>query len=58
MHTRASKEIEYEKPNLQVFHDKCNQLLEQENIRFAGIIDDKGELISGGFQEGLTPLEG
>ena len=47
-----------EKANLQVYQDKCNQLLQQDNIRFAGIIDDKGELISGGFKEGLTPLEG
>ena len=47
-----------EKPNLQVYEDKCNQLLNQDNIRFAGIIDENGDLISGGFKEGLTPLEG
>ena len=47
-----------EKPNLQVYEDKCNQLLSQDNIRFAGIIDENGELISGGFKQGLTPLEG
>ena len=46
-----------EKANLQVYNDKCNQLLQQKNIRFAGIIDDKGDLISGGFREGLVPLE-
>ena len=46
-----------EKANLQVYNDKCNQLLQQKNIRFAGIIDDKGDLISGGFREGLIPLE-
>ena len=51
------KKLSAEKPNLQVFDDKCSQLLNEENIRFAGIIDDKGELISGGFKEGLTPLE-
>ena len=47
-----------EKPNLQVYDDKCSQLLKEDSIRFAGIIDDKGELISGGFKDGLTPLEG
>ena len=47
-----------EKPNLQVYDEKCNKLLEQDSIRFAGIIDDQGELISGGFKKGLTPLEG
>lgn len=47
-----------ERPNLQVYDEKCNKLLEQDNIRFAGIIDDQGELISGGFKKGLTPLEG
>ena len=41
-----------------MYNEKCDQLLKQENIRFAGIIDDQGELISGGFKEGLTPLEG
>lgn len=46
-----------EKANLQVFTEKCNQLLQQENIRFAGIIDENGDLISGGFKDGLTPLE-
>ena len=46
------------KSNLSLYDDKCNQLLEQENIRFAGIIDDNGDLISGGFKKGLTPLEG
>ena len=29
-----------------------------DEIRFAGIINQDGELISGGQKEGLTPLEG
>ena len=26
-------------------------------MRFAGIIDDRGQLVSGGFKEGITPYE-
>jgi hypothetical protein len=43
--------------NVQIYDDKCKKLLEENEIRFAGIIDDVGELISGGFKPGLTPLE-
>ena len=43
--------------NIQLYNDKCNQLLAESEIRFAGIINDEGNLISGGFKEGLTPLE-
>lgn len=41
------------------FYDsKCRQLTAEKEIRFAGIIDEGGQLIAGGFKEGLTPLEG
>ena len=43
--------------NVQIYDEKCKKLLNENEIRFAGIIDDVGELISGGFKEGLTPLE-
>ena len=43
--------------NIRLYNDKCNQLLQQENIRFAGIIDENGDLIAGGFRTGLIPLE-
>ena len=43
--------------NLQIYNEKCNQLLSESEIRFAGIINAEGILISGGFKEGLTPLE-
>lgn len=41
-----------------MYDEKCKLLLKQDDIRFAGIIDDKGDLISGGFDENITPLEG
>ena len=40
-------------------HDKkCNQLLSESEIRFAGIVDKDGQLIAGGFKKGLVPHEG
>jgi len=43
---------------LQLFGEKCNTLLAESEIRFAGIVDKDGKLIAGGFKEGLTPYEG
>ena len=42
----------------QIYDNKCERLLQEEEVRFAGIINDQGTLISGGFKKGLTPLEG
>jgi len=42
-------------PNL--FSSKCAQLLEEPEIRFSGIVDKDGHLVTGGFKEGLTPYE-
>ncbi len=44
--------------SLQLFDEKCNLLLKESEIRFAGIVDKDGKLIAGGFKEGLTPYEG
>ncbi len=41
----------------QFYDEKCTRLLDKDEIRFAGIINEHGELISGGFKVGLTPLE-
>ena len=41
----------------QIYDEKCKKLLDEKEIRFAGIINEFGKLISGGFKEGLTPLE-
>ena len=40
-----------------VYESKCNRLLKEKEIRFAGIINERGELISGGFKKGVIPLE-
>lgn len=42
----------------QIYDDKCERLLQEDEVRFAGIINDQGILISGGFKKGLVPLEG
>ncbi len=42
---------------LQLYSEKCTKLLQESEIRFAGIVDKSGELISGGFKEGITPYE-
>ena len=39
------------------FEQKCNKLLELNEIRFVGIINNMGKLLSGGFKKGVTPLE-
>ena len=41
-----------------LFREKCFELLEEPEIRFSGIVDKDGNLVAGGFKEGLTPYEG
>ena len=40
----------------QLYHHKCNLLLREPEIRFAGFLDTMGNLIAGGFKDGITPL--
>jgi hypothetical protein len=40
-----------------LYTKKCTKLLEESEIRFAGIVDKDGKLIAGGFKEGLVPYE-
>ena len=39
------------------YETKCYQLTQEKEIRFAGIIDEKGKLLAGGFKKGITPFE-
>ena len=39
------------------YESKCSQLTNENEIRFAGIINESGKLIAGGFKPGLVPLE-
>ena len=40
-----------------MYNEKCQRLLTESEIRFAGIVDKDGKLIAGGFKDGLTPHE-
>lgn len=43
--------------NYQIYDEKCQRMLDEEEIRFAGIINESGNLVSGGFKKEITPLE-
>jgi hypothetical protein len=43
--------------NMQIYDDKCTALLQDNDVRFAGIVNDQGKLIAGGFKKNLVPLE-
>ena len=40
-----------------IYDIRCKDLLDEEEIRFAGIINEDGNLLYGGFKKGLSPLE-
>jgi len=39
------------------FQQKCDRLLKEDEIRFAGLINGMGRLVVGNFKEGIIPLE-
>ena len=39
------------------FTKKCNLLLQEKDIRFAGLLDPMGNLVAGGFKKGVEPLK-
>jgi len=39
------------------YDQKCELLLKEPEVRFAGIIDKMGNLIAGGTKDGIKPLE-
>jgi len=40
----------------QLYHQKCNILLAESEVRFAGFLDPMGNLVAGGFKDGIVPL--
>jgi hypothetical protein len=40
-----------------IFEQKCKKILQEDEIRFAGIVNRMGRLVAGGFKEGVRPLE-
>ncbi|MBI5697072.1 MAG: hypothetical protein HZC29_00910 [Thaumarchaeota archaeon] len=51
MNTHVEKTNEY-----WILDQKCKLLLQEDEIRFAGIINRMGRLVAGGFKKGITPL--
>lgn len=41
----------------QNYDGKCQKMLDEDEIRFAGIINEAGNLVSGGFKKEIIPLE-
>lgn len=39
------------------YEEKCQSLLKEPEIRFAGLISHMGHLVAGGMKQGITPLE-
>ncbi len=52
MSTQNEKLSEY-----RLFEEKCERLLLDDSIRFAGLINSMGRLVAGGFKKGIAPLE-
>ncbi len=40
-----------------IFDQKCKMLLQEDEIRFAGLVNKMGRLVAGGFKAGITPIE-
>ena len=49
--------ISEQNTQFQIHEVRCKGLLDCDEIRFAGIINEDGRLVSGGFKQGLAPLE-
>lgn len=40
-----------------VYDVRCKGVLEVEGVRFAGIINENGKMLAGGFKHGIAPFE-
>ena len=40
----------------QIFEQKCASLLEEKGVRFAGVINNMGRQVAGGYKKTITPL--
>ena len=41
----------------QLYKQKCEELLQDKQLRFVGVINKLGNLIAGGFGKEVTPFE-
>lgn len=40
---------------LNEYEQKCQKILEEDEIRFAGLLDEFGNLLAGGYKQKMTP---
>lgn len=40
-----------------VFDIRCKDVLEEEGVRYAGLLNEHGTIIAGGFKDGIVKLE-
>jgi len=41
--------------DVQDYEQKCQTILEEDEIRFAGLLDEFGNILAGGYKQGITP---
>ena len=53
----AKKELTIlQSSQLNILENNCNLILEYDGVKFVGVINYMGNLIAGGFKEGITPI--
>jgi len=45
-----------ESDKIKSFDEKCKKMLNENDVRFIGVINNMGRQIAGGYREGLVPL--
>ena len=43
------------KLEIQDYKKKCNEILDDPEVRFAGLLDESGTLLAGGYKDGMHP---
>lgn len=41
--------------DIKEYEKRCQELLEDPEVRFAGLLDESGKLLAGGYKENITP---
>lgn len=41
--------------DIKEYEKRCQELLEDTEVRFAGLLDESGKLLAGGYKENITP---
>ena len=44
-----------DKLKIQDYEKKCRELLDDPEVRFAGLLDEFGTLLAGGYKQGMNP---